>query len=174
MFSGFRESWKQAPCSAPRADIHQGHRCHWSCLAARECTKSPPEVLSSPTFLSFYDKTPGSEPSAKQEIKEIPCVSDICSLFSVTSPMPLMAPPFQQTITPLDDSTLINPPFQGDMRSALINWGRGSRVSSPCLLCFDMLTATFQRASPQHSPEPGLLLNADLKHSSFLQSCSSS
>lgn len=97
------------PAQPHGADIHQRHRYHWSCLAARECTKSPPGILCSPTFLSFYDKTPGSKTSAEQEIKEIPCLFDICSLFSVTSSMPFMAPPFQQTITSLHDSTLINP-----------------------------------------------------------------
>lgn len=109
VFTGYQRKLNKPPAQPHGADTHQWHRYHSSCLAARECTKSPPEVLSSPTFLSFYDKTLGSQTSAKQEIKEIFCLFDICSLFSVTSSMPLMAPPFQQTITSLDDSTLIKP-----------------------------------------------------------------
>jgi len=49
------------------------------------------------------------------------------------------------------------------MRSGLINWSRGSRVSSTCLLYFDMLTATFQRASPAHSPVTGAVAAAECR-----------
>lgn len=157
------------------ADIHQ----EWdgycsSCLGAKECIKRPPEDLSRPNFLSFYNKALRSKTSAKKEIKRntlfiwhlLFVQRDI--LYAIN-----MTPPFWQTIPSLDDSILINPLHLKWQRSGLINWRRGSRVSSPCLLYFDMLTAAFQRASP-HTPqrqESGQLLNAHLKqakHGSFL------